>query len=178
MNEWREVPGTDGKYAVSIDTREGRLKNTKTGYIFANSIHKRDKRIFWEVSIDGKTITKQAAVWIALTYPELVTNEWFPGAEIDHIDTDRLNNHPTNLRWVTREGNLNNPLTRKHRSECLKGRNNKKLSKPVIQFTKDGEYVAEYQSIAEARKQTGLLHISECCNGIFKSSCGYRWAFK
>jgi hypothetical protein len=31
---------------------------------------------------------------------------------VDHIDTDRENNNPKNLRWVTREENLfNNPIT-------------------------------------------------------------------
>ena len=33
---------------------------------------------------------------------------------IDHIDTNRCNNRPENLRWVTRlENVLNNPVTRK-----------------------------------------------------------------
>ena len=32
---------------------------------------------------------------------------------VDHIDTNRCNNRPSNLRWVTRlENTLNNPITR------------------------------------------------------------------
>ena len=31
--------------------------------------------------------------------------------EIDHIDTNKLNNHDWNLRWTNRKGNMNNPLT-------------------------------------------------------------------
>ena len=30
---------------------------------------------------------------------------------IDHIDTDRQNNVPTNLGWVTHKQNMNNPAT-------------------------------------------------------------------
>ena len=44
-----------------------------------------------------------------------------PNMIIDHIDTNRCNNRPENLRWVTRlENVLNNPITRR-RIEMLCG---------------------------------------------------------
>ena len=44
-----------------------------------------------------------------------------PNMVIDHIDTNRCNNRPENLRWVTRlENVLNNPITRR-RIEMLCG---------------------------------------------------------
>ena len=44
-----------------------------------------------------------------------------PNMVIDHIDTNRCNNRPENLRWVTRlENVLNNPITRR-RIESLCG---------------------------------------------------------
>ena len=44
------------------------------------------------------------------------------GYEIDHINTIRDDNRLENLRIVTHKENLNNPLTRKHKSDSLKGK--------------------------------------------------------
>lgn len=41
---------------------------------------------------------------------------------VDHIDTNTFNNRVSNLRWVTYKENQNNPLTKQHQSESLKGR--------------------------------------------------------
>ena len=133
--EWRQVPGFKDR-EISISTKEGKCRNTnwrRTGrtWYYNTNPHPKLGRIYWGfIDENGKHVVKQAAVWIAMTYPELVQNEWFPGAEIDHIDTDRLNNHPSNLRWVTRKGNQNNPLTRQHNSEVHKNRqlNEKELA--------------------------------------------------
>lgn len=40
--------------------------------------------------------------------------------------------------------------------------------------------VAEYPSLAEAERQTGINHqnISKCCLGKIKSIGGYRWKYK
>lgn len=45
--------------------------------------------------------------------------------QVDHIDTNKHNNHYTNLRWCTQKMNSNNPLTRKHNSEAQKIAQNK-----------------------------------------------------
>ena len=62
---------------------------------------------------------------------------------------------------------------RKHLSEA-KGING------IIQFSKDGEFIAEYPSIMEASRQTGCnnSHISSCCKGERKSCGGYIWKYR
>ncbi len=42
--------------------------------------------------------------------------------EIDHINGNRLDNRAINLQWCTHKQNLNNPITRKRRSESMKGK--------------------------------------------------------
>ena len=60
---------------------------------------------------------------------------------------------------------------RKHLSEA-KGING------ILQFSKDGEFIAEYPSIMEAERTTGCNHICECCKGKRKSNGGYIWKYK
>lgn len=131
MTEWRKVPGFE-RYEISIKTKEGECRSLnyrRTGKtkVFSN-VKNSCGRVNWRLYKDNNGYLQQAAVWIALTYPELVENEYFEGAEIDHIDTDPLNNHPSNLRWVTRKGNQNNPLTRKHRSEVMSGKKQSEIT--------------------------------------------------
>ena len=49
----------------------------------------------------------------------------------------------------------------------------------ILQFSKDGEFIAEYPSIMEASRQTGCDkgHICKCCKGKYKSSGGYIWKY-
>ena len=179
--KWRNAPGF-ANYQISIDTPEGRcrcLNFNKTGAIktLSNKPSKRDGRIVWTLCRDGQRVSWQAARWIALTYPELVQNEYFEGAVIDHIDTNPLNNHPSNLRWVTPRGNNNNPLTKKHMSASLK--NKCYTSKPVKQYTKTGVLVATYPSVREASRVVNISSTSiyRCCSNCYKTAGGYIWTY-
>ncbi|MBP5421418.1 MAG: HNH endonuclease [Paludibacteraceae bacterium] len=177
--EWREVPGTNGMYEISIDTKEGKCRSWsnrhkgKMGapYLLRNTISKKG-RISWHLKVNGEYRKIQAAYWVAITYPELVQNDYFKGAEIDHIDTDRLNNHPSNLRWVDRNGQMNNPLTKVHLSESHR--------KPVIKMSLQGETICCYSSITEAAIENGICaqNISACCLGKkYKTAGGFIWKF-
>lgn len=63
-----------------------------------------------------------------------------------------------------------------------KGLKRPEFSKPVLQYTKEGELVAEYSSIKDAAKQTGIpaSAISSVCNHKpkYKSAKGFVFAFK
>ena len=67
-----------------------------------------------------KGVFKQhyVAILVGLTF----VDGWFEGAEIDHIDTNKENNIWTNLRWVTHEENMKNPLTVKHLEDSREDR--------------------------------------------------------
>lgn len=50
--------------------------------------------------------------------------------------------------------------------------------KPVIQYDKKGNKIAEYISTREANRMTGIYHISATCRGVRKTAGGYKWKFK
>lgn len=196
MEEWRDIPGYEGLYQICIDTPEGRCRSLNygnTGEVkeLTRNPNKRDGRIQWNLYKNKKAITYQAARWIAITYPELVENEYFEGAEIDHKDTNPLNNHPFNLRWVTGEGNMNNPLTRKHCSEVHTGvargphceETKRKIgdsnAKSVCQYSLDGTLIKTYKGAAHAGRETGInfRNISACCLGTQKTAGGFIWRY-
>lgn len=80
--------------------------------------------------------------------------------------------------------------TRKKRSNSLKGRkpsentiikSKEAKQKSVVQYSKNGEKIAEYASIKEAAEKVGLSsggHISQCCYYKRKTAGGYIWRFK
>lgn len=106
-------------------------------------------------------------------------------------------------RWANPEirakiqASLSDPKTRKKMSESAKKRYNTvegkahitemwtdelraSVSKSVLQFTKDGEFVSEYFGAREASRRTNIMSSSiiECCNGKRKSAGGFIWKYK
>ena len=76
----------------------------------------------------------------------------------------------------------NNPWYGMHHTEETKKRirENNPSKKPVLQFSKDGEFIAEYTSAHEAERQTGCNqgNICRCCRGKLKSTGGFIWKYK
>lgn len=114
----------------------------------------------------------------------LKPEEYFEGAQVNHIDEDKTNNKLSNLEWLSCKDNINHGTRNKRIAEAHTGKRRKQYKqrkgKPVIQLTKSGVKVAEYPLIDEAERQTGISHqnISKCCNSKLKSVGGYVWRYK
>lgn len=82
--------------------------------------------------------------------------------EINHIDKNKENNCVSNLEWCNHAYNIKYSL-----------------NKPIMQFDKYGEKIAEYASIQDASKQTGVSRtaIGNALHGLSKSAGGYCWEF-
>lgn len=170
QGEWKDIPGYNGLYQIAIDNGVRCRSLNYYGFGIPGEITQtptKRNRLFWGLTKDGEITYRQAACWVAITFPELVENEYFEGAEIDHIDGNPLNNHPSNLRWVTHKENMNNPNTR----EKIYGRRKSYGRKPngVVQYSKcTGKIVARYKSAEEAAKSTGLTAAT------IRNSCRFR----
>ena len=55
-----------------------------------------------------------------------------------------------------------------------------KQSIPTLQFSKDGEFIKEWQSSKEAERKLGISHssICQCCKGKLKTAGGFIWTYK
>ena len=75
----------------------------------------------------------------------------------------------------------NHPMFGKHHTEETKSKMSKSShSKPVLQYSKEGELIAEYLSTKEAERLTGCYHghICKCCKGRLKTCGGFIWRYK
>lgn len=68
----------------------------------------------------------------------------------------------------------------KYKRKVSHTKNNKGVSKPVLQFDLKGKIINEFPSISEASRQTNinLSSIGMVCNGQRGSAGGYFWSFK
>lgn len=91
---------------------------------------------------------------------------------VNHRNEKKSDNRVENLEWCTQKYNV-------HYSDIW---NNKGKTgyRPILQFTKSGEFVKEYPSLCEVERQTGIrrCNIYLCCRGRYKSSGGYVWRYK
>ena len=188
--EWKDIPGYEGRYQIAICGNEAFCKSLNylgvkgRVQLLANNPGQRG-RIYWNL---GGTY-RQAGFFVALAFPE-ICGEWFEGAEIDHIDTNPLNNNPNNLRFVTHLDNMSNTLTLKHMSNSRTGKKHseatlKKLRKPhkngkrICQYSIQGEFIRDYHSFYQLEKETGFSrgNIWLACQSKKGAPYGYIWRY-
>lgn len=94
---------------------------------------------------------------------------------INHKDENKTNNCIDNLEWCNYEYNTNYGSRNQKAGKHLTNHPNK--SKKVFQYTKDGKFVKEWQSLKEIQRVLGfkVQNISSCCNGKLKSYKGFIW---
>ena len=196
---WKDIKGYEGIYQVSnlgrvrsldrIDSNNHPLNGvilkpyiSNSGYLLVG-LYKQQKR-------DRKLLHR------------LVAETFLPNPEnkpeIDHINTIKTDNtvflnedgsvnyEKTNLRWVTKKENINNPRTKTkmliNARKPSKGKYGKKhhKSKPIIQYDKEGNFIKEWECANDVERVLGISnkHIGSVCLGKRKSCGGYIWKYK
>lgn len=92
---------------------------------------------------------------------------------MNHKDENPLNNVVSNLEWVSAKYNCNYGT----RNERI----SKKKSKPVLQYTLDGELVKEWESAMQASKYGfDNSEIGKCCRNYrnYMTHKGFIWRYK
>ena len=83
--------------------------------------------------------------------------------------------HTCSYEWRTSVYNRNHLNTGCPR--CAKKRAAQALSHRVVQLSPDNQVIAEFGSIAEAERETGIKHISSACRGDREKAGGYIWKY-
>lgn len=172
MEVWKDIKGYDGLYKVS---NLGRIysyprNGTKGGYSCGNKVG--DGYLCFQLYKNDVRTPKLIHI---LVY-EAFVGEIPKDCVVHHKNHNKLDNRLENLELM-----LESEHQKMHYEEnrqTLLG----KTSTPVIQYTLDGEFVAEYKSIGEAERQTKISggSICKCCNNKphHKTAGGYIWKFK
>ena len=168
MKIWKDIKGYENLYQVSS---EGRVKSLGNGKSNASKervlkpYKTKGGYLVVSLSKDGK----QKLYYIhRLVATAFITN---PNnlSEVNHKNEDKTDNRIENLEWCTSQYN-NNFGTHNERMA-------KSKSIPILQFTKNGEFIRKWDSAIQAERELGFCNsgINKNLKGKLKSAYGYIW---
>ena len=175
---WKPIKGFEGLYEISnlgrvktigrkakngtfFPTKLLKLKPNKMGYILV-ALHK-----------DGKIKRVGLHRLVAIHFIPNPNNYQI----VNHLDRNPSNCRVDNLEWCTQSHNCrwDGALERRAKAQI----NRKDVSNLVNQYTLDGEFVMEWQSLAEIQR-TLNYNVGNICKhikGQFSQMYGYIWRY-
>ncbi|NBX75057.1 MAG: hypothetical protein EBQ92_00685, partial [Proteobacteria bacterium] len=164
---WKPVVDRE-RYEVST---HGRVKNSETGKILSDNhlrsgyksvcLSKSENDVGDQISFKIHRLVAKA--FVKNDDPTTKTN-------VDHIDGDKLNNYASNLEWVSGKENT--------RRGFITGKN-KVTKRAVNQLDLEGNIINTFDSLQDARIQTGLSDASivAVCRGRRRTYGGFKWEY-
>lgn len=185
---WKEIPGFEGLYEVSNIGRVRSLDRFvidayySKGHIQKGRIHKNtlSKAGYYTTSLTDKNKIKKHHY-----IHRLVASAFIPNPNnypvINHIDENPLNNNVSNLEWCTQKHNLSSGTVRERIAQTMSDNKRKNASRPISQYTREGEYIRTYTSSGEVQRLYGWFakNIDACARGYKRAptAYGYVWKF-
>ena len=164
MEIWKDIDGYEGTYQIS---NKGRVK----------SLCKGSERIL------KPKIDRYGYMFVCLCHDNvmkyfklhrLVAQAFIPNLDnkpqVNHKDENKLNNCVENLEWI------------RHIDNCNYGTRNERLSRKILQYSKSGEFIREWQSATEVDRllKINQSNITQCCRGNpnHTTAGGFIWKYK
>ena len=172
METWKNIKGYEGLYQVSD---QGRVKSLERKDSWGRTITERILKpapasngyLVVTLYAGGKPTVRKVHRLVCQAFHQNQDNK----PQVNHINEDKTDNRACNLEWCTAKENCN------HGSRNI--RRAKTQSKPVGQYTLDGELIKVWQSTSEAERQAGFAcsNISSVANGKRKTHKGFIWRY-
>jgi hypothetical protein len=159
--EWVTIKG----YPDYEITNNGIVRNKKTKRILSTYINNEGYAVV-KVFNNKKEFKRRIHRLVASTFIPNPDN--LP--QVNHKDKNRLNNDIKNLEWCTS----------KHNSRHSHNNGNHKGHVQVKQYSKDNEFIKEFETIVQASNETGanVRSIQKCLKGEAKTAGGFVWKRK
>ena len=190
---WKDIEGYESLYMVSS---LGRVKSLGNG----NSNKSKLKIMKTTLNHKGYPMIKlcKEGVGKGFSVHRLVAKAFIPNPnnlpQVNHKDENKQNNCVENLEWCTNEYNHNYGTRIERVRQKQIGNPNMKSglgkfgilngnSRPILQFSKDWDFIKKWDSIADSSRGIGKPYkgcvstISGCCAGKKKTAYGYKWGY-
>lgn len=183
---WKDIPGYKGYYQAS---NLGRIKSLHRTIIRSNGW----KQTFRErilipvkqkngyLAVQLRKVNYGGSYYIHKLVIESFKDNVFKKSDINHIDSNKLNNNIINLEYATRSENMKHAYLYGGVVSKNKGKigEKSKLSKKVQKISPKGEILSEYFGTNEASRMTGICQscIVMTCNKLQKQAGGYIWKY-
>lgn len=187
MNEiWKSVIGYEGYYKVSnmgnvcSVNREYINKAGRKHKVKSKLLSKQKMTIGYykvDLSVNGNRFSISIHRLVAQAFISNPKNK----PTVNHKDGIKTNNYYKNLEWATYSENNKHAHETGLKQPTWKGKFNtdNPNSIPVVQYTKEGNFIKEYGSMREASRQTNICykHMPDVCKGRRKSAGGFIWKY-
>jgi hypothetical protein len=167
IEEWRDVPGYEGRYLVSNQGAVKSIVKYNEGHILKPG-HQSCGYLQVILTDDNK---KKKSKYVHCVVWEAFRGKIPESFEINHLNEDKTDNRLCNLELVDRKTN------------CNWGTRNQRISsgnsKWIIKLSKNNEILHFYPSLIRASRDTGIniSCICECCNGKQDTAGGFVWKY-
>lgn len=176
---WKDISGYEGRYMIS---NKGRVKSLNYKGTGKEAILKpgMNRKGYYQVQFHRAGQNKQYHPYVH----KLVAEAFIPNPnkypQVNHINEIKTDNCVSNLEWCDNRYNCNYGTKIQRAIETNNLHHGRTREKPIVQFTLDGKFVAEYKSIRECSRQTGFdaRSLPNVLKGKYKHLWGYIWKYK
>lgn len=184
--EWKDIPEFKSIYQISNYGRvKSLLRKTKNG-VGLRIVTERIRATHFHPNLGYWMITlKNLELKINKRYSihRLVAEAFLPNPlykpEVNHKDSNKLNSFFKNLEWSTESENVLHSYRSTDRIGANTGNRYGKSYRhtPIIQLTKQGKKIKDFDSIRRASHELGVSEpsICNCISGLSKTAGGFIW---